>query len=130
MILNELISFFFTGTIPGPILFGAVFDMVCFVWSENCGETASCWIYDNFGLSLGIFSITVVVKLFSGTMFVLALKFYVPPQSDSNNSNSVGGGRKLSTDTSSMVLTSDRKSSLSLEMDESTMIEVPKVMKL
>ncbi|KAL5014579.1 hypothetical protein ScPMuIL_008849 [Solemya velum] len=121
------------GTIPGPILFGAVFDNVCIVWGENCGGTASCWIYDNFGLSLSIFLMTVVAKLFSAVMFILALKFYVPPLSDSNNSNCSGPGRKLSTDTSSMVLTSERKSSLdrlSQEIDESAMVGIPKVMRL
>ena len=26
------------GTIPGPIIMGAIFDSVCLYWEETCGE--------------------------------------------------------------------------------------------
>lgn len=39
------------GSIPGPLLFGAVFDSVCIKWQDVCGRNGNCWIYDTERLS-------------------------------------------------------------------------------
>ena len=39
------------GTIPGPLLFGLVFDSACVYPQHKIGEMGNCWIYDNEKLS-------------------------------------------------------------------------------
>uniref|UniRef100_H2Y4M8 Solute carrier organic anion transporter family member n=1 Tax=Ciona savignyi TaxID=51511 RepID=H2Y4M8_CIOSA len=39
------------GTIPGPLIIGAVFDRNCAQWSLNCGEKGSCSTYNSRELS-------------------------------------------------------------------------------
>jgi hypothetical protein len=74
-----IILFCVTGTVPGPIFFGAVIDSTCLVWQEKCNEKTSCWIYDNLALSRNFFVILVSVKTLAAIMFGLAYKFYNPP---------------------------------------------------
>ncbi|CAI8032335.1 Solute carrier organic anion transporter family member 4A1 [Geodia barretti] len=46
-------SFFWRllGSIPGPILFGAIFDSTCLFWQHECGRRGNCWVYNNTALS-------------------------------------------------------------------------------
>ena len=40
------------GTIPGPIIFGAIIDSTCVLWDINeCGIKGACWIYDNIKMA-------------------------------------------------------------------------------
>ena len=68
------------GMVPGAIIFGAIFDSTCVLWQEQCGDSnGSCWIYDNFKLSLGIFIATLCLKCASLTFVSLAYILYKPP---------------------------------------------------
>ena len=40
------------GPIPGPIIFGALFDASCVKWQGECGRRGNCWVYDNGQLSI------------------------------------------------------------------------------
>jgi len=53
------------GTIPGPIIVGALFDASCLYWREECGGRGNCWVYDNDNLSLQMFGTTVGVRVAS-----------------------------------------------------------------
>ncbi len=35
------------GSIPGPLIFGAIIDSGCVYSQEECGRIANCWVYDN-----------------------------------------------------------------------------------
>ncbi len=39
------------GSIPGPIVFGVIFDSACIFWQYDCSRQGSCWVYDNSSLS-------------------------------------------------------------------------------
>ena len=39
------------GTVPGPLLFGLLFDSACQYWQLECGRRGNCWVYDNKKLS-------------------------------------------------------------------------------
>lgn len=39
------------GSIPGPIVFGVIFDSACIFWQYDCGRQGNCWVYDNSSLS-------------------------------------------------------------------------------
>ena len=74
-----LLKYFVAGNVPGPIVFGIVFDTACLVWQEKCDGRGSCWIYDTQFLAEGIFWACVIVKLISSAGFFLALVLYRPP---------------------------------------------------
>lgn len=68
-----------SGTVPGPVIFGAVTDTACLIWQDECGEPSSCWIYDTTAVSRNYFLISIAVKLLSITSFSLAYWLYKPP---------------------------------------------------
>ena len=39
------------GSIPGPIVFGVIFDSTCLFWQFDCDRRGNCWVYDNIALS-------------------------------------------------------------------------------
>ena len=39
------------GTVPGPLMFGLIFDSACLFWQHSCGRRGNCWVYDNTALS-------------------------------------------------------------------------------
>lgn len=44
------------GSIPGPIVFGVIFDATCKLWQESecSGEQGSCWIHDSKEVAIWI----------------------------------------------------------------------------
>ncbi|XP_064597330.1 solute carrier organic anion transporter family member 4C1-like [Liolophura sinensis] len=72
----------FLGTVPGPILFGAVIDGVCLIWKETCGEKESCWIYNNSDMGRNLFILALGVKIASSLFFLLASFVYRAPSGD------------------------------------------------
>ena len=70
----------FTGTVPGPIIFGAIIDSTCMIWREKCGEHASCWIYDNNLMSRNFFILLICFKIASIIFFTMAHQLYTPPK--------------------------------------------------
>ena len=47
------------GSIPGPIVFGLIFDSACIFWQNECGRRGNCWVYDNTNLSQRALSLTI-----------------------------------------------------------------------
>ena len=74
-----LLKYFVAGNVPGPIVFGVIFDTACLVWQYRCDERGSCWIYDSLFVAEGIFWACIVVKSISSLGFLLALLVYRPP---------------------------------------------------
>ncbi|XP_071854720.1 solute carrier organic anion transporter family member 4A1-like isoform X2 [Apostichopus japonicus] len=35
------------GSIPGPIIFGALIDDTCMIWEYDCDGAGTCWMYEN-----------------------------------------------------------------------------------
>jgi hypothetical protein len=35
------------GSIPYPLIFGAIADSACLIWEESCGSRGNCWLYDS-----------------------------------------------------------------------------------
>ena len=46
--------------IPGPIIYGAIFDSACIIWGKECGETQNCLVYDTNLLRTRAASFSVV----------------------------------------------------------------------
>ncbi|XP_078665171.1 solute carrier organic anion transporter family member 4A1-like [Branchiostoma floridae x Branchiostoma belcheri] len=68
------------GTIPGPILFGAIIDQTCILWQEKCSEQGSCYQYENANLSKWMLVPAIIYKFLSTLWFFLALLSYKPPK--------------------------------------------------
>jgi len=51
------------GSIPGPLLFGYVFDQACELWEQDCGEKGSCLLYDHEKLSFALLGTMIITKM-------------------------------------------------------------------
>ncbi|XP_064652501.1 solute carrier organic anion transporter family member 4C1-like [Lineus longissimus] len=72
----------FLGSIPGPLVFGAVVDSSCIVWQDKCGKRGSCWIYDGFTTSWRLLILSAMAIFFSFFFMLMASLVYKPPHED------------------------------------------------
>ncbi|QQP38436.1 Solute carrier organic anion transporter family member, partial [Caligus rogercresseyi] len=65
------------GSIPGPMIFGAVLDKGCVLWKPGvCGEDgANCLIYENVTMSISIMTFFFVFKVLGILSYGVALLF-------------------------------------------------------
>ena len=65
------------GSIPGPLLFGALIDNTCLYWDHeaDCSE-GNCWLYDQKKLRLVFFMYGIVFKGISSLCFFFAWRVY------------------------------------------------------
>lgn len=68
------------GNIPGPLIFGALFDASCILWEEECGRRGNCWLYDNDNLSIYIISLAFPCIFLGALFFFLAWLMYPKPK--------------------------------------------------
>ncbi|XP_070533590.1 solute carrier organic anion transporter family member 4C1-like [Ptychodera flava] len=73
------------GSVPGPIVIGAIVDSSCLTWQEICDERGSCWIYDNYMFALKFFVIAAVGFFLALLLIVLTLVVYKAPPEDAEN---------------------------------------------
>ncbi|KAK3087480.1 hypothetical protein FSP39_006508 [Pinctada imbricata] len=58
---------------PGPILFGKIFDSTCLEWSSVCGKPGACVLYDIVDLRIRIHLFSLVFKLVAVALVGCAL---------------------------------------------------------
>ncbi|XP_035689314.1 solute carrier organic anion transporter family member 4C1-like [Branchiostoma floridae] len=61
------------GTIPGPIMFGALVDRSCLLWGQTCGERGACLLYDTANMSSYLFSATFTCNFLALGCMLVAL---------------------------------------------------------
>lgn len=67
------------GSIPGPLLIGAILDSSCLLWETKCdGTNGSCWEYDSWLMARDVFIASWVLKTCSTISFFLAWRSYNP----------------------------------------------------
>lgn len=67
------------GTIPGPLITGAIFDSACLLRNqlqEQCGLAGNCLVYDNYALSVRSMSLLIVGFVLSAIFSFLAWLSY------------------------------------------------------
>ncbi len=74
----QSLSFRLFGSIPGPLLFGAIIDSGCVYSQEECGRVANCWVYDNNILRVRAYIFCVLGILACLVCTVLSWVFYPP----------------------------------------------------
>ena len=75
------------GSVPGPIIFGIIFDTTCTYWQDICGTRGNCWIYDGYKLSMRSI-ITSAVGMSLNFLFSFIAWLYYPSQTQSEKNNS------------------------------------------
>ena len=75
------------GSIPGPLLFGAVYDAACIKWQDACGHRGNCWIYDTEKLSYGALYFAIPCVLVAAVLSLFACIFH--PKEEEVQSQSV-----------------------------------------
>ena len=74
ILANRLFISKLIGSIPGPIIFGAITDNACILWKTNCaGEEENCLLYDNEAFSRNYVTAAALFKLANAAFFSLAL---------------------------------------------------------
>ena len=72
-----------TGTIPGPIVYGAALDHSCILWQQDCeGNQGSCSLYSGKSIAWRFFLLAGGFTLLTTTFFVLALLVYKSPDAE------------------------------------------------
>ncbi|XP_067950254.1 solute carrier organic anion transporter family member 4C1-like [Watersipora subatra] len=74
----QMVFLRFLGSVPGPLLFGAMFDASCLVWKGGCGSNGLCWVYDTKELTLRVTLLTLSLKFISLVCTAIALRLYKP----------------------------------------------------
>lgn len=85
----QSVAFRAFGSIPGPIIFGAIFDSACIYWQYECSRRGNCWVYNNVHLSQRAVSLAM---LGIGTNFIFSILcwlFY--PKKKATNDSAVSG---------------------------------------
>ena len=67
---------------PGPIIFGAMFDATCTLWQDKCGERGSCWMYDSDSIKFIFTFLPFGLKALATVFYFLAQFFYKQPQGE------------------------------------------------
>ncbi|XP_076662567.1 organic anion transporting polypeptide 26F isoform X1 [Halictus rubicundus] len=67
------------GTIPAPMVFGALIDDTCILWNETCEGRGACLVYDNLYMSRYMMALAFLGKAASLLFFFLAWWTYIPP---------------------------------------------------
>ncbi|XP_020290841.1 solute carrier organic anion transporter family member 4A1 isoform X2 [Pseudomyrmex gracilis] len=76
------------GTIPAPMVFGALIDDTCILWNETCDGRGACLVYDNYYMSRYMLALAFIGKAASLLFFFLAWWTYVPPGGRAIDQNS------------------------------------------
>ena len=66
------------GSIPGPLLYGVIFDTSCIYWQEECGRRGNCWVYNNDSISIRTFSLSLFGVAVNTVFMILCWVFYPP----------------------------------------------------
>eukprot|EP00062_Callorhinchus_milii_P008599 gi/632951533/ref/XP_007891345.1/ PREDICTED: solute carrier organic anion transporter family member 4C1-like [Callorhinchus milii] len=65
------------GSIPGPVLFGAVIDKSCILWNEDdSGIKGACWVYNNARMVHLLVAIIASTKVVTIIMLIAAFFLY------------------------------------------------------
>ncbi|XP_056393508.1 solute carrier organic anion transporter family member 4C1-like [Hyla sarda] len=79
------------GSIPGPIVFGAIIDSSCILWNLNdCGKKGACWTYNNSGTAYKLIGISAASKTLTIIFLCIAHFIYKPPPSKPDSSQDKG----------------------------------------
>ncbi|XP_041479869.1 solute carrier organic anion transporter family member 4A1-like isoform X3 [Lytechinus variegatus] len=74
----QSLMFRLLGSVPGPVVFGALIDQSCLLWEHQSNGSRKCWTYNNSLFSRYTLTLLVVLKLLSILFCILAAVLYKP----------------------------------------------------
>ncbi|XP_072175384.1 solute carrier organic anion transporter family member 4A1-like [Diadema setosum] len=74
----QSLMFRMLGSVPGPVVFGALIDKSCLLWQYGQDGSRKCWTYNNELFSRYTLTLLVVLKLLSVVFVILAHVLYKP----------------------------------------------------
>ena len=80
------------GFVPGPVLFGLVFDSACLFWQQDCGRRGNCWVYDNSTLSMRAVLLALLAMMCYIFFIILCWLFYPKREGSSSSSTATNEG--------------------------------------
>ena len=83
------------GSIPGPILFGAIFDSTCLFWQRECGRRGNCWVYNNTALSSRAVVLALLAMAGYFTAIFLSWLFYPKKREGEGEGEGEEGGVEM-----------------------------------
>jgi hypothetical protein len=69
------------GSIPYPLIFGAITDKACLIWEESCGGKGNCWLYDSEKLKVYLHG-AAFAFMAMGSLFDILVIYYSPRMQD------------------------------------------------
>ena len=72
----QSLAFRVIGSIPGPLIFGAILDSTCVLWQYECGSRGNCWEYANSTLTLRFFLIGFLTNVVNTICIFLGWLWY------------------------------------------------------
>eukprot|EP00057_Strongylocentrotus_purpuratus_P014347 XP_011668821.1 PREDICTED: solute carrier organic anion transporter family member 4A1 [Strongylocentrotus purpuratus] len=66
------------GTVPSPVVFGALIDQTCILWEEDDSGGRQCWQYDNDAFSRTSLILAMTLRCVSLVFLVICLCVYKP----------------------------------------------------
>ena len=95
------------GSIPGPIVFGVIFDSTCLFWQFDCDRRGNCWVYDNLSLSNRALALALSGVVLNFLFSFLSWVFYPKgkPEEKKSVSDKPGDGKDV--EDSASVASSD-----------------------
>ncbi len=64
------------GSVPAPLVFGAIFDSSCEYWQYECSRRGNCWVYDNQNTATRAFALSLAGVLISLVLFTMTWCLY------------------------------------------------------
>ncbi len=77
------------GSVPGPLLFGTIFDSACIYFRHECGVQGNCWVYDNHRLSIGAIGLGAIGLTANFVFSLLAWLVFPKKTQDGSQNESV-----------------------------------------
>ena len=87
------------GSIPGPILFGVLFDSSCLYWQMECNRRGNCWVYNNNSVSVRAFFVSMTGVLINTVFMILCWLLYPPILCRKGGNGSDKEGNKVTMET-------------------------------
>ena len=101
--------------IPGPIIYGAIFDSACILWGTKCGETQHCLVYDTKSLRIRTGSLSVIFFLIS---LCCEIGIFYYAKNLNIYDDKAGQGSQMEEEEGTITTTTDKASSNSISMDQ------------
>lgn len=81
---------YFSGVIPGPVLYATAIDTACTLFTDNCGQQGHCLVYNNDRFRYLYHGISAAIGVVPIVAYALVFVKCRNMKFDENHANSIG----------------------------------------